>query len=71
MKLRVFNALVMASVFVAPAPAALPDSDACERIKQQIRRVESRMRAGYTAAEGRRLEERLRELKTRRSKLCR
>ena len=47
------------------------DEAACEKVKQQIRSIQSRMRNGYSAAEGIRFDERLRELKKRRYKLCR
>jgi len=44
---------------------------ACAEVKEKIRTIESRMRAGYTRAQGERYEERLRELKAKRYKLCR
>ena len=43
----------------------------CAEVKEKIRTIESRMRAGYTLAEGERYNERLRELKARRARLCR
>lgn len=58
---------------LAPQSGARPDCDklACEQIKQSIREVESRMRAGYSRSQGERYEARLRKLKRKRSKLCR
>jgi hypothetical protein len=47
------------------------DKAACEKVKQQIRSIQARMRNGYSAAEGIRLDERMRELKKKRYKLCR
>jgi hypothetical protein len=47
------------------------DKAACEKVKQQIRAIEARMRDGYSAAQGIRLDERLRKLKEKRYKLCR
>jgi hypothetical protein len=47
------------------------DKTACAEVKEKIRTIESRMRAGYTRAQGERYEERLRELKAKRYKLCR
>jgi hypothetical protein len=47
------------------------DKAACEKVKQQIRSIQTRMRNGYSAAEGIRLDERIRELKKKRYKLCR
>ncbi len=43
----------------------------CARIGQQIQRIHSQMRAGYTAKRGVRLEARLRELKLKRARHCR
>lgn len=47
------------------------DKAACAEVKEKIRTVESRMRAGYTRAQGEKYEARLRELKARRRELCR
>jgi hypothetical protein len=56
-----------------PQLAAQPKSAKaeCAEIRRQIRRIHSRMRAGYTAKQGIRLDERLRELKKKRAKACR
>ena len=60
---------------VLATPAALAagkkEKAACAEVKEKIRNIESRMRAGYTRAQGERYNERLRELKARRAKLCR
>ena len=52
---------------------AKPDCDAlaCAEVKQAIREIEARMRAGYSRSQGEKFEARLRKLKRRRSKLCR
>jgi hypothetical protein len=47
------------------------EQQACETVKKQIRAIEAKMRNGYSAAQGIRYDERLRELKKRRNKLCR
>lgn len=47
------------------------DALACDEVKQAIREIEARMRAGYTRAQGERYEAKLRKLKRKRSKLCR
>ena len=47
------------------------DKDECEKVKNQIRTVQAKMRNGYTAAQGIRYEERLRRLKEKRYKVCR
>ena len=43
----------------------------CAEVRQQIRRIQARLRAGYTARAGVRLEARLRELKKKRARVCR
>ena len=44
---------------------------ACAEVKVKIRNIEARMRSGYTRAQGERYNEKLRELKALRYKLCR
>jgi hypothetical protein len=44
---------------------------ACDAVKEKIRTIESKMRSGYTRAQGERYEAKLRELKTKRYRLCR
>ena len=45
--------------------------DRCKAIKEQIRKIESKMRQGYSAAQGVKLDERLRKLREQRRKACR
>jgi hypothetical protein len=47
------------------------DKAECALVKEKIRTIESKMRSGYTRAQGERYEEQLRELKAKRRKLCR
>lgn len=47
------------------------DKAACEKVKQQIRAIQAKMRNGYSAAQGIRYDERLRALKEKRYELCR
>ena len=47
------------------------DEAACAEIKEEIREIEARMRAGYTRAQGEKYEARLRKLKSKRKRLCR
>lgn len=61
-------ALLLASVAHADRAS---DSKACKAVKLQIRNVESRMRAGYTAGHGVRLETRLKKLRDKRFRVCR
>ena len=43
----------------------------CEEVKQEIRYIQSQMRAGYTRAKGEKLRAKLRKLRAVRSKACR
>lgn len=63
----------LAFFMVAAQADAKPDCDAlaCDEVKQAIREIEARMRAGYSRSQGERYEARLRKLKRKRSKLCR
>ena len=47
------------------------DKARCAAVKEKIRHVQSRMRSGYTRAQGERLEAQLRKLKKQRRTLCR
>ena len=47
------------------------DAAACDKVKQQIRSIQAKMRNGYSASQGIRYEDRLRELKEKRYRLCR
>lgn len=71
MQLRWTAPLVL--LILASQSDARPDCDklACDEVKQSIREIESRMRAGYSRSQGVRLDARLRKLKRKRSKLCR
>lgn len=71
MHTRLMTALALLAL--APQGDAKPDCDAlaCAEVKQAIREIEARMRAGYSRAQGERFDARLRKLKRRRSKLCR
>lgn len=44
---------------------------ACEKVKQKIRKIESKMRQAYSRAQGEKMSARLRELRAVRSKTCR
>jgi|GEM_PF-1766300 hypothetical protein len=43
----------------------------CEKTKQKIEKLQSRMRQGYTRAQGEKMRGQLRELRAIRSKQCR
>ncbi len=46
------------------------DKKTCSAIKAKIRHIHSKMRSGYTRAQGERLEARLRKLRKERQKKC-
>jgi len=71
---RSIVAATAASLAAAAAPAlgkSRCEKLECDEIKQEIREIQSRMRSGYTHAQGERYEARLRKLKTRRRRVCR
>ncbi|MDH3612296.1 MAG: hypothetical protein OEU90_01255 [Gammaproteobacteria bacterium] len=47
------------------------DKAECAVVKEKIRTIESKMRSGYTRAQGERYESQLRELRAKRYKICR
>ena len=47
------------------------EKDACQKVKDKIEVIQSRMRAGYSASQGIRYDERLRKLRDQRYRLCR
>lgn len=70
--MRIISALVCMCL-IASASLARDQSDEtkCKKTKEQIRQVESKMRAGYTRAQGEKLEARLRKLRADRARFCR
>ena len=69
------KAALTSLVLLLIAPFSLADDHCarwtCEEVKAEIREIEARMRAGYSHAQGLRYEQRLRELKDCRYRLCR
>ena len=43
----------------------------CQKLREQIDKLQSRLRAGYSAKQGRRYRERMRELQLKRFRRCR
>ena len=69
---RCTGLLALLLIAGSPADAHRFCSEAeCASVKEKIRTVESRMRSGYTRAQGERYEAQLRELRAKRRKLCR
>lgn len=54
-----------------PVFAADRGEDECAEVKEKIRKVQAKMRRGYSAEQGVKLNARLLELRKRRSKVCR
>jgi hypothetical protein len=68
------NKWILLLLILAAIPADADSKDdkaACDKVKQQIRSIQTKMRNGYSASQGIRLEDRLRELKDKRYQLCR
>jgi hypothetical protein len=65
--------LILLSMSIAQTPdaASMDRAFECEKIKQKIEDIRSKMRAGYTRAQGERMEEALRRLRALRAKACR
>jgi len=53
------------------APAEDEKDAECAETKAKIRKIESRMRQGYTAKQGVKMEDELRRLRERRKRICR
>ena len=47
------------------------DAAACKAVKEKIRAIQDRMRSGYTASQGVRMDEQLRRLRDKRRRVCR
>ena len=61
-------------VLVTQSPAVAHDKcnkAECAALNEKIRTIESKMRSGYTRAQGERFESRLRELRAKRYRTCR
>ncbi len=76
--MRQLIVLISLALLSAPASPAHKTQDQrqndrmkCERTKQKIRRVQSRMRQGYNARQGEKMQQQLRELREQRAKVCR
>ncbi len=75
--MRNFIVLILLSVLMtAGSPAhgghrQEADEAKCKQTKQKIRRIQSRMRQGYNAKQGEKMQERLRELRHDRARICR
>lgn len=70
-----FIGLLLALAVLQPTETAAAQNgiskEKCEKTKQKIAKIHSKMRQGYTASQGVRMDEELRRLKKLRSKYCR
>ena len=69
--MRLLAALFIYALNAAGAPADADRQSECAETKAKIRKIESKMRQGYTAKQGVRMEDELRRLRERRKRLCR
>ena len=75
--MRNFIVLILLAVLLSPVSPAQgghrqeADEAKCKQTKQKIRRIQSKMRQGYNAKQGEKMQERLRELRQDRAKSCR
>lgn len=68
--------LLLILLLAVSAPLSLADDArdralVCEEVRQKIRLVQAKMRAGYTRAQGEKLADELRRLRALRRKACR
>lgn len=64
--------LLLVFLLFANADSLASDGDLeCEKIKRKISKIESKMRSGYTRAEGEKLAAELRRLRSLRRQACR
>jgi hypothetical protein len=71
--MRLLAALFIYALHVAASDASTDEdrNTECIETKAKIRKIESRMRQGYTAKQGVRMVDELRRLRERRKRLCR
>jgi hypothetical protein len=69
---RIRAVLIAGLLIASTALAGAPDRELeCTKIKKKILSIQSKMRAGYTRAQGEKLQAELRRLRALRRKACR
>ena len=69
--MRLLLTVALTFLLVAGSPAHEDtDKAKCAVVKEKIRHIQSRMRSGYTRAQGERMEAQLRKLKRQRKSKC-
>ena len=73
MPARTLFTLAIASLLISSMSVGLEKEDKaeCDKTKQKIRAIQSKMRSGYTRAQGEKMEAQLRKLRIKRKKACR
>ena len=66
----IVSGLVMLAMLASPVQAHKSPTQ-CEKTKQKISKIESKMRQGYSASAGVKMEEKLRKLRKQRKLHCR
>lgn len=68
-----FTAALIVSMVLPGTDATAHDNCAleCQKTKQKIAKIESKMRRGYSVSAGEKMKDDLRQLKRLRSKICR
>ena len=71
--MRVLLAFLLCLLFATKAVPSTTDERAikCAETREKIRRIESKMRQGYTAREGVKMQDDLRSLRELRKRICR
>jgi hypothetical protein len=71
--MRLLAALFISLLHAATVGSTAADEDKaeCAETKAKIRKIESRMRQGYTAKQGVKMEDELRRLREHRKRICR
>ena len=68
--MRVLLTIVLSLLFTSNPAHGVADKAECTAIKEKIRHIHSRMRSGYTRAQGERMEAQLRKLREQRRAKC-
>lgn len=70
--MRLLLTIALSLLLAAGSPAhEVSDKAECTAIKEEIRHIQSRMRSGYTRAQGECMESQLRKLRQKRKSKCR
>jgi hypothetical protein len=63
--------LLILGLWLIPSTAGADDREKCNVTKEKIRKIQSKMRSGYTRAQGEKMEAQLRKLRKQRKQRCR